>query len=98
MALAVAALAGCGTCINLGGEPLTGGGTREVYGGVAWDASVVSNTLQDGGLPYILVGAYLLAVDLPLSAVADTLTLPLTIPALKTHFPEHPTDPASVLR
>jgi uncharacterized protein YceK len=34
------------------------------------------------------IGAYVLAIDLPLSAVADTLTLPVTIPAaLKKQAP-----------
>jgi uncharacterized protein YceK len=39
------------------------------------------------------IGAYVLAVDLPLSAVADTLTLPITVPATLKK-PARPDKPA----
>src|SRR4051812_7970370 len=85
---------GCGTVWNLtsqdtwkGSEPPAG----KVYGGVALDAReakecfVGTNHEDLQALVYrpfwYATGLYLAAVDLPLSAVADTLTLPMTVPS-----------------
>lgn len=99
----VALFSGCGTLINLGKD-------REVYGGVRLDSKC-----GEGGLdiwrhpdkyaqpvfPYasLLAAACWVGVDLPLSAVADTLTLPLTIPtALKRAAePAKPDQPAEAV-
>jgi uncharacterized protein YceK len=75
----VCALCGCGTVNNLACHGLP-------YGGVQADTLVAGELLASGCLcecrrPVVDVGTatYLLAVDLPLSAVGDTLTLPLTV-------------------
>lgn len=51
---------------------------RKIYGGVALDGEIGKSWIEDG-IILPTVGIWL--VDLPLSAVGDTLTLPLTIPA-----------------
>jgi uncharacterized protein YceK len=71
------ALSGCGTMENLSGN----GG---VYGGVRDDASIIAGCLTPGeketGNPAAdLVVATLLLVDLPLSVIGDTVTLPLSL-------------------
>ncbi len=87
LALAACALGGgCGTVLNLEDE-------HRVYGGVRTEAVAGSACLVRGlGLTQpeghdkfsrdtsLMLGACAL-LDLPLSAVGDTLTLPLTIPA-----------------
>src|SRR4051794_35176803 len=87
---------GCGTVHDLRGQGDELSPAR-VYGGVCLDAEGVTGLLGDttgghGGLPgravQIVMGSYLLAVDLPLCAVADTLTLPVTLPvALRASTP-----------
>ena len=55
-----------------------------VYGGVAISAIGGAAVLVDGlstDFTEIPPGLYLLGIDAPLSAVADTLTLPITVPA-----------------
>jgi len=56
---------------------------KKIYGGVAVDAYAGAGWFQEETLdpPKALLGAYVWGVDLPLSAVADTLTLPVTIRA-----------------
>src|SRR5271166_5898024 len=70
---------------------------KEVYGGVSLDTHVAASWIAapfveehppNSALEMTLetvcktsVGAWVLAVDLPLSVVGDTLTLPVTIPA-----------------
>ncbi len=71
---------GCGTCSNLENN-------RQAYGGVQRDQVAISQFYQEGFGPKlagedlrdisILMGSLYL-VDLPLSAVGDTLTLPIT--------------------
>jgi uncharacterized protein YceK len=79
------AIAGCGTVENLRGtdEDIK---TGRPFGGVRYDVEAAVTMLEDtsgghGGLLgrslQLVLGPYLLLVDLPLSAVADTLTLPL---------------------
>ena len=85
-ALLVSALCGCGTVLNLQGE-------SQVYGGARNDARAGAGCLAQGlGLTRaeehdkfspqvnLAIGACAL-VDLPFSALADTLTLPVTIAA-----------------
>jgi len=82
-------LTGCGTALNFhdGSNSLwlKNDEPRKVYGGVSLDAQCGSSLLVEAVTevePICLAwGAWILAVDLPLSAVADTLTLPFTIPA-----------------
>jgi uncharacterized protein YceK len=89
------AVSGCGTVLNLrdfenrsisrysilkrGRVPTP----KMVYGGVRMDAAVVGGYLQTSSIdpPAILLAGYVGLIDLPLSAVADTVTLPITIPA-----------------
>jgi uncharacterized protein YceK len=83
--LVVASLSGCGTVVNLAKD-------REVYGGVrmdtecgvkGWDIWSHPSGHAQPVFPYmsLLAAAYWVGVDLPLAAVCDTLTLPVTIPA-----------------
>jgi uncharacterized protein YceK len=62
---------------------------RKAYGGVQTDLSLATEFLVEsplkpscGGMGKgveVIMAAYLLAVDVPLSAVGDTLTLPWTV-------------------
>jgi uncharacterized protein YceK len=84
-AILAMASCGCATC-GLAMSPCTPGDKRPlVYGGVRWDAGLLFRTRADQDYPDTLadgVGLVAFALaDLPLSAVADTLLLPATIPA-----------------
>jgi hypothetical protein len=95
--LAAAALvpAGCGTFLNMQETawrpfwPEDGTPTRRVYGGVAYDAAFGANMLASSFQPGAEFfgplgfnwGWSVLTVDLPLSAVGDTITLPWTVAA-----------------
>ena len=72
----VVAGSGCGTAVNFfNGESK---GPELVYGGVQMDYQFAAEHIQDQpaqGLPLVL-GAFL---DLPLSLLGDTLTLPLIL-------------------
>jgi uncharacterized protein YceK len=61
----------------------TDGPTQRIYGGVRHDAIVGGSLLLEGGKlpPLMFVGLYLLTVDMPLSAIGDTVTLPWTVAA-----------------
>lgn len=82
-------LCGCGTVMNL--RSPTSARKRSdiatprasVYGGVKLDAAAGRRSFQssDGRLGPLFAGGYVWGIDLPLSAVADTLTLPITVPA-----------------
>ncbi|HVJ84079.1 MAG TPA: YceK/YidQ family lipoprotein [Caulifigura sp.] len=85
------ALAGCGTVLNvsplveirhLEHFELTIGAPRSIYGGVQLDAAIASRALRKIPDRPMLATTFLVAsvMDLPLSAVGDTLTLPVTIP------------------
>jgi uncharacterized protein YceK len=77
------ALAGCGTMENLTTHD---GHSQEVYGGVQRDWDNAKKVFKGDCLPQNQVSYYVgsifaglyLAIDLPLSAVADTVTLPAT--------------------
>ena len=101
--LVMAAVSGCGTTMNLaeGSGPFQfaeAAGPR-VYGGVRYDAAMGSLWLLGGFLEPALapLGLYVLAVDMPLSFIGDTLTLPWTVGAAVDrlcglpHFPVPPT-------
>jgi uncharacterized protein YceK len=75
VALAAVALGGCGTIRNLsGGDP-------EIYGGVQKDVEFIETPRkQQGGIGVnSMTLAMFVPVDLCLSFVADTLTLPVAI-------------------
>src|SRR4051794_8874672 len=91
---AICSVSGCGSMLNtLYFAPMEGGG--RMYGGVSLDAEqgskYIRNTFSSDQAPdngsdkskpvMLALGVYFLAIDLPLSAVADTLTLPWTIRA-----------------
>ncbi len=85
--IAVVLLGGCGTVSNLSLPPQAGG--RQPYGGVVKDIDLVRQNIEEAkqapstgesvgdGVEAALVAA----VDIPLCVMADTLTLPLTVPA-----------------
>jgi uncharacterized protein YceK len=86
-ALSLICLSGCGTVYNLSSE-------KAVYGGVGLSLDFgryVTKGMTDldhlDMLPSCaVIGAYCFAVDLPLSALADTLTLPVTLPLAMDHW------------
>ncbi len=75
-------LAGCGTIMNFmeAGTPglPESAGQKAIYGGVVIDADLISSSEWF----FEKVKALFLAglIDLPLSLVMDTITLPITIP------------------
>ena len=75
VAFAALSLAGCGTLANFGIQPCPKNPALEVYGGVQQDFAYMgpdaTGRIEPG---YIVLGL----VDLPLSLVADTATLPIT--------------------
>jgi uncharacterized protein YceK len=75
-------LCGCGTCMNFNTEPTP-------YGGVRLDAGFISNlgpnqtkALDGDSQGWAVFLGVIGIVDLPFSAVADTLVLPVTVPAI----------------
>jgi uncharacterized protein YceK len=73
--VAISALSGCGTMVgNLGGLAHH---HNEIYGGVRVDGDALKEHMQDR--EWLAAGVALL--DMPFSAVADTLTLPITVKA-----------------
>jgi uncharacterized protein YceK len=89
LGLAVLYLSGCGTAANLSGG-IQGWRDAQIYGGVLRDVKSAedfvssnwtkeSDWQQDVGT---IVGVGLIGIDVPLSAIGDTLTLPFTIPAV----------------
>lgn len=92
--LLLLSVAGCSTVMNVSGRYFAVGPTnefpeprpRQIYGGtrlaarMGWD--YVTYRTQDGAelfaVPY---GLGIWAIDMPLSLVGDTLTLPVTVPA-----------------
>jgi uncharacterized protein YceK len=87
--------AGCGTILNLTENgPKSPVVKDTIYGGIAWDAVFGTNELICAVDPWVNPGletwesrvagvafAMLCLADLPLSAIADTLTLPITVQA-----------------
>jgi uncharacterized protein YceK len=102
LAVCVVSLSGCGTFANLVVvSPDTG--EKKVYGGVMQDFKAVGCNVKDawasdsgsGWLSNCFAVGFL-AIDTPVSAVADTMTLPLTIAAaLQKPTPEPGQQPAS---
>jgi uncharacterized protein YceK len=92
-----AASAGCGTLANQSGSELyitcAWSPPSEPYGGVErdwhqmrWDCSRVADEGPDTGS---VVGLALAILDLPLSAVGDTVLLPYDVWVTMTRRPEH---------
>jgi uncharacterized protein YceK len=83
--LMLSTLSGCGTVLNLWTpRPLSGG--VEAYGGVKADLQIAreqENAKVDGPVKQAIWRTWTAFwyLDIPASAVADTITLPLTIPA-----------------
>jgi uncharacterized protein YceK len=81
--LVLSAASGCGTVMNLTEErsptePMsTSSKPRSPYGGVGYDLDVGSWSLLAGPIGWVECAC--LVVDTPLSAVADTLTLPYVL-------------------
>lgn len=88
------AVGGCGTLMNLSNESDPSPAMKKlplgVYGGVQADAQIGKGYLKEcfsgrypawANLYGFSVGSYLLSVDLPLSLVGDTLTLPWSVVA-----------------
>src|SRR5438046_759677 len=84
VALSVVWLNGCGTVLNITDNP----DRRGAYGGVQTDAKAFGESCsyfcgpgrEEGPPRYIApIHALLCLVDLPLSIVGDTVTLPLTL-------------------
>jgi hypothetical protein len=85
------ALSGCGTIANNHPDSLILGkqGPRRIYGGVRGDVecgfSCIAKAFQSDSVGGFLENALLLpcccAIDLPLSAIGDTITLQVTIRA-----------------
>lgn len=75
-------LSGCGTVMNFmeaGSAGLPGSaGHKSIYGGVTIDADLISSSegFEETATALFLAGL----IDLPLSLVMDTVTLPVTIP------------------
>jgi uncharacterized protein YceK len=95
---------GCGTLVNVTGfaPPEIGGGQRLVYGGVVWDLEGEHRALTTPypqyrlGVRLPMIFFYLF--DLPLSAVGDTLTLPITLgEAVGLSAPMWPSPPERVV-
>src|SRR5262249_17645827 len=87
-AVAACALSGCGTVDNLWYEGCPG--ERVPYGGVTTSATLgylfaaqaAHFDSPEGCVGCAAYGAYFLAVDLPLSAIADSRPLPVPAPAM----------------
>jgi uncharacterized protein YceK len=83
--MAVSALGGCGTVENIVSMGPAGEDHLRVYGGVRRDLEVAHDCAahpenQTNGVPdAVCTATERIALDLPLSAVADTLTLPWTL-------------------
>ncbi len=84
VAMLASALTGCGTNLNFclpkdhSGEMPSGPPRLEVYGGVSTSVEMAQKCSQENGVRAKLVAAFVLA-DVPLSAIGDTLTLPITV-------------------
>lgn len=101
---------GCGTMSNMKGSPYAGvapsGAAPELYGGVGndlrWVVEEVEKTASIDELPLaplrIALAGYFGLVDLPLSLVGDTLTLPVVIGGIREQPKQKssPDAPASV--
>lgn len=93
------ALSGCGTVWNLaygvstGGKaipPIGGlGAETRIYGGLQVDAQAIHKAcVYPEGWFHYYAGWFFFILDMPLSFVADTITLPITIPIELSREPE----------
>jgi uncharacterized protein YceK len=84
-------LSGCGTLANIETGARQGWKNVQIYGGVRRDVQSGQDWFAHSWVPPkqlelmqnlgAIVGVVLVGIDVPLSAVADTVTLPVTIPA-----------------
>ena len=86
-AAATALLGGCGTVANLTLSGPPPAGPMKVYGGVRRDMDIMHDCTTNPDHPRdnaeavcFAAAVTVAAVDLPFSVVADTLTLPITVP------------------
>lgn len=89
--IVAAFLSGCGTVANLHVGAREGWKNARIYGGVRRDVQSAEDWFAYRWLPLkqwevmqdlgAVVGVGLVGIDVPLSAIGDTLTLPVTIPA-----------------
>lgn len=90
LGIAVLLLCGCGTIANLSTGARQGWKNAGIYGGVrrdvdsagkwidhSWTWGKNLDVISDIGT---VVGVGLVGIDVPLSAVGDTITLPVTVP------------------
>jgi len=86
-ALVILIPCGCGTIANFGEK---GWANARIYGGVQRDLKSAEDWLayrpisKESELQHdvgTVVGTGLIGLDMPLSAIGDTLTLPITVPA-----------------
>jgi uncharacterized protein YceK len=91
LAIAAGLLSGCGTAANISVGFRDGWQNAPIYGGVrrdvqsaqewathSWTSGENVDYIQNVGT---VVGLVLVGIDVPLSAVGDTITLPLVVPA-----------------
>lgn len=94
--ISVLSLCGCGTILNFKdgvGSPGVVGAVRQPtqpYGGVKNDLDGIMT------FEFVLLWPTIYTMDIPLSAVADTLTLPVTIPMAIARDSQHQADVASI--
>jgi uncharacterized protein YceK len=90
MSIAICSFSGCGTLWNMEFSKDRNIGERRVYGGLRIDAdlafvqpidAVSGSKRDDEKLLNVFAMCVVAILDSPLSAIADTLTLPITIPA-----------------
>lgn len=89
--IVVGLLSGCGTVANLAVGAREGWKNARIYGGVRRDVQSAEDWLAHSWVPLekmelqqdlgAAVGVGLVGLDVPFSAIGDTLTLPITIPA-----------------
>jgi uncharacterized protein YceK len=84
----LAGVTGCGTLLNVGEKD------ERPYGGVGLDAKIIAQGVPLGPAGFLCdidIPSFwpLALMDIPLSLVADTLTLPITIAAIT---PKQPVD------
>jgi uncharacterized protein YceK len=84
---AVCALTGCGTIVNC--CPDNPEGCLRPYGGVAMDMHAIAWNSSGRAPSCSCVQSAVCLVDLPLSAVGDTILLPITIGVTLSHDPEY---------
>jgi len=87
MSIALCSVSGCGTLWNMEFSKDRDIGERRVYGGLRIDAQAFVHPIDaiskrdDEKLINVFALCVVAILDSPLSAIADTLTLPITIPA-----------------